>query len=58
MTDGVSWGQMILKAATSVYFRDYPQYLWQPLIGVVALVLSLNLLGDAVRDALDPKTRR
>ena len=28
------------------------------LIGVVLLVLSLNLLGDAIRDALDPKTRR
>jgi ABC-type dipeptide/oligopeptide/nickel transport system permease subunit len=24
----------------------------------VALVLALNLLGDAVRDAFDPKTRR
>ena len=58
VTDGVSWGQMILDAATPVYFRDYPQYLWQPMVGVVALVLSLNLLGDAIRDALDPKTRR
>jgi ABC-type dipeptide/oligopeptide/nickel transport system permease subunit len=27
-------------------------------VGVVLLVLSLNLLGDAIRDALDPKTRR
>lgn len=58
VTDGISWGQMILDAASPVYFRDYPQYLWQPMVGVVALVLSLNLLGDAVRDALDPKTRR
>jgi ABC-type dipeptide/oligopeptide/nickel transport system permease subunit len=32
--------------------------LWEPLLGVVLLVLSLNLLGDAIRDALDPKTRR
>ncbi len=58
VTDGISWGQTILKAATPTYFREYPQYLWQPLLGIVALVLSLNLLGDAVRDALDPKTRR
>jgi ABC-type dipeptide/oligopeptide/nickel transport system permease subunit len=58
VTDGISWGQMILDAATPVYFREYPQYLWQPMLGVVALVLALNLLGDAVRDALDPKTRR
>lgn len=58
VTDGVSWGQMILDAATPLFFREYPQYLWQPMLGVVALVLSLNLLGDAIRDALDPKTRR
>jgi peptide/nickel transport system permease protein len=58
VTDGISWGQTILKAATPTYFREYPQYLWQPLLGIVALVLSLNLLGDAIRDALDPKTRR
>ena len=40
------------------YWSNYPLYLWEPLLGVVALVLSLNLLGDAVRDAFDPKTRR
>lgn len=56
VTDGKSLGQTILKAED--YFTTYKQYLWQPLIGIVALVLSLNLLGDAVRDALDPKTRR
>lgn len=58
VTDGVSWGQTILRATNLTYFREYPQYLWQPMVGIVALVLSLNLLGDAVRDALDPKTRR
>ena len=56
VTDGISWGQTILKAQD--FFKIYPQYLWQPLLGIVALVLALNLLGDAVRDALDPKTRR
>ncbi len=56
VTSGISWGQTILKA--SDYFQVYPLYLWEPMIGIVALVLALNLLGDAVRDALDPKTRR
>jgi len=56
VTDGISWGQTILKAQD--FFKIYPQYLWQPMLGIIALVLSLNLLGDAVRDALDPKTRR
>lgn len=56
VTDGVSWGQVIAKGTK--YFDNYPLYLWEPLLGVVLLVLSLNLLGDAIRDALDPKTRR
>jgi ABC-type dipeptide/oligopeptide/nickel transport system permease subunit len=54
--DGASWGQTINKATD--FFQIYPLYLWEPLIGIVLLVLSLNLLGDAIRDALDPKTRR
>jgi peptide/nickel transport system permease protein len=56
VTSGISWGQTINKATNS--FETYPLYLWEPLIGIVALVLALNLLGDALRDALDPKTRR
>jgi peptide/nickel transport system permease protein len=27
-------------------------------LGILLLVMALNLLGDAVRDAFDPKTRR
>jgi peptide/nickel transport system permease protein len=54
--DGASWGQTINKATD--FFQTYPLYLWEPLIGIVLLVLALNLLGDAIRDALDPKTRR
>lgn len=54
--DGASWGQTINKATD--FFQTYPLYLWEPLIGIVLLVVALNLLGDAIRDALDPKTRR
>jgi peptide/nickel transport system permease protein len=56
VTSGASWGRTIEQA--TVYFESYPLYLWEPLLGIVALVLALNLLGDAIRDALDPKTRR
>lgn len=56
VTDGASWGQTILKATP--YWDSYPLFLIEPMVGVVLLVLSLNLLGDAIRDALDPKTRR
>lgn len=51
-----SWGQTISKA--TAYWENYSLYLVEPLIGVVLLVLALNLLGDAIRDAFDPKTRR
>ncbi|MDN5853014.1 MAG: ABC transporter permease [Actinomycetia bacterium] len=56
MNGVASWGQTISEAQG--YFQIYPLYLWAPVVGVLLLVLSLNLLGDAVRDAFDPKTRR
>lgn len=56
VTGRPSWGQTINAAIP--YFENYPLYLWEPVLGIVLLVVALNLLGDAVRDALDPKTRR
>jgi peptide/nickel transport system permease protein len=40
------------------YWREDPAYLLIPCAVLIAIVLSLNLLGDAVRDALDPKAGR
>jgi ABC-type dipeptide/oligopeptide/nickel transport system permease subunit len=40
------------------YWRDDPAYLIIPCSILIAIVLALNLLGDAVRDALDPKANR
>ncbi|TDD17515.1 ABC transporter permease [Kribbella turkmenica] len=51
-----SWGQTIAVATN--WFKAYPLFLWLPVIGITLLVLALALLGDAVRDAFDPKTRR
>lgn len=51
-----SWGRTIDNAQNS--YAVYPLYLWPPVIGVVVLVLALSLLGDAIRDAFDPNTRR
>lgn len=51
-----SWGQTIDDAVS--YYEDYPLFLWAPIIGILVLVVALNLVGDAVRDAFDPKTRR
>ncbi|MEV0897540.1 ABC transporter permease [Actinoplanes sp. NPDC049802] len=51
-----SWG-LTISAATN-YYRADPLYLWIPVLGITILVISLSLLGDAIRDAFDPRTRR
>jgi peptide/nickel transport system permease protein len=51
-----SWGRTIADAQNS--FQSYPLWLWPPVIGISALVLALSLLGDSIRDAFDPNTRR
>lgn len=51
-----SLGQTIDDAVDD--FEIYPLYLWAPVITVMVLVVALNLLGDSIRDAFDPKTRR
>lgn len=56
LTGTPSLGQTINQAQG--YYDTYPLYLWAPVLTVAALVLALNLLGDSVRDAFDPKTRR
>lgn len=35
--------------------RDYPHMVIIPGLFIVVTVLSFNLIGDAFRDALDPK---
>lgn len=51
-----SWGRTIDQATP--WWELYPQFLLAPVIGIAVLVVALNLLGDAIRDAFDPKTRR
>jgi peptide/nickel transport system permease protein len=51
-----SFGLVLADAAG--YWRDDPSYLMIPCVILIAIVLSLNLLGDALRDALDPKAGR
>ena len=51
-----SWGVTI--AAAQNYYRADPLYLWIPVLAITILVLALSLLGDSVRDAFDPRTRR
>lgn len=48
------WGEMISGSARR-YFRSAPHLLWAPGLCIILLTLSINLLGDALRDRLDVK---
>ncbi len=50
-----SWGEMISMARK--YLRTNPTYSIFPGVALVLTVLAFNLLGDALRDALDPKLK-
>ncbi|MDI2128913.1 ABC transporter permease [Yinghuangia seranimata] len=50
------WGRMIGRGG-EVYASDIT-YLAFPAIAMLLFVLAFNLLGDSVRDALDPKSNR
>jgi peptide/nickel transport system permease protein len=51
-----SWGAMINSAITT--FQIDPEYLIVPGTAIFITVLAFNLLGDGLRDALDPKGSR
>jgi len=51
-----TFGAMLANSVT--YFNVVPTYLFIPGTVLVILVVSFNLFGDAVRDALDPKAIR
>ena len=51
----VSWGVMISDAL--VPLRSYPHILFFPALFLSLAVLAFIMLGDAVRDAFDPKSR-
>jgi peptide/nickel transport system permease protein len=51
-----SWGVMLGDSVR--YYRADPTYLFIPGVALVILVLAFNILGDAIRDALDPKSDR
>jgi peptide/nickel transport system permease protein len=56
ITGSPSIGQVIENAQN--YYSSYPLYLYAPVFVLTVLVITLNLLGDSVRDAFDPGTRR
>jgi peptide/nickel transport system permease protein len=51
-----SWGRMLNEAQTQMF--QAPMLAVYPGLAIVASVLGLNLLGDGLRDLLDPKLAR
>lgn len=51
-----SWGKMLSEAQTMMFFA--PQLAILPGLAIVFTVLGLNLLGDGLRDILDPRLSR
>jgi len=50
------WGSMLSEA--SAYIGLAPHLMWYPGGAILVFVLGFNLLGDGLRDVLDPRTRR
>lgn len=49
------WGTMISDARN--YMRQYPMLAVYPGVSIMITVLAFNLLGDGLRDALDPRLK-
>jgi peptide/nickel transport system permease protein len=51
-----SWGNMLSLATNASILVLQPWLLWPPALLIILTVLAFNLLGDALRDALDPRS--
>jgi ABC-type dipeptide/oligopeptide/nickel transport system permease subunit len=51
-----SWGTMLSDGRE--YLRNYPHIAVAPGIAIALTVLAFNLVGDGLRDALDPRQKR
>ncbi len=51
-----SWGAMLADSVS--FFYTVPSFLFIPGTALFIVVLAFNLLGDSIRDALDPRAGR
>jgi peptide/nickel transport system permease protein len=51
-----SWGNLLSLATNASILVLQPWLIWPPALLIITTVLSFNLLGDGLRDALDPKS--
>ncbi len=57
-TQYATWGNMINAATNNTVLTLYPNLWIAPGICIVLAVLGFNFVGDGLRDAFDPKSRR
>jgi len=50
-----SWGNMLTEAQQLFVLQKYPWIWLPPGLMIFGMVLAINLVGDGLRDALDPK---
>jgi len=50
-----SWGNLLSVATNASILILQPWLVWPPALLIILTVLSFNLLGDGLRDALDPR---
>ncbi|BAY65538.1 binding-protein-dependent transport systems inner membrane component [Calothrix brevissima NIES-22] len=53
-----SWGNMLSLASNASILVLQPWLIWPPAVLIILTVLAFNLLGDGLRDALDPRSLR
>ncbi|KKI99840.1 ABC transporter permease [Prochlorothrix hollandica] len=51
-----SWGNMLSVATNASIVVLQPWLIWPPALLIIITVLAYNLLGDGLRDALDPRS--
>ncbi|NES96244.1 MAG: ABC transporter permease [Desertifilum sp. SIO1I2] len=51
-----SWGNLLSTATNASILVLQPWLVWPPAILIILTVLAFNLLGDGLRDALDPRS--
>ncbi len=51
-----SWGNMLSAGTNASVLVLYPWLVWPPAALIVITVLAFNMLGDGLRDALDPRS--
>src|SRR5215831_18770112 len=53
-----SWGYMLSTAVSQGFYAVDPWYMIIPGLAIFITIMSFNLFGDGLRDALDPRSNR